>query len=863
MQQDPYAGIARRDDERDPYEGIARRDEAARAQAGNRFETARQATYGFFDNAADRLEGIPAVGGGASAFVRGVNELALGDRTRSATPGASGVASNGFTWGANNELQGAVAGAVQPIRSAMGERGVSPGQAYVQQSQAARSDLERTRSQAPLASAGLEFLTGAVNPLNRIGVGYIGRGKGLFGGAARTAAVGAPTGMAVGFLEDSGNAVERLDGAAVGGTVGAVAGFTLPVLTNYGARGAQGMSRLAMRSIRKLRQGADMTADEAGAWSMVLREAREAGVSEADILDELNRLQRAGMDEDQAVFELLGGNAVERARGGVAAGDPSALQGRNRINQRQTRQPERVRNSLNEGLGSDGSDFQQAADDLARPTQRETELYSEFRDQPGVERAKPPQEVPLDGPEFQSWFAGSRAVDEAGNPLPVFHGTDRQFSDFDMSAVAGNGRRTQLLGPGHYFTTDAEQAAKYGSRVVEGRLRLRAPRTQVEGVLDGRAGPYDGTIAQGTPGTRDGERVVTALDNSQIAQVANGEARLPGVAGNDALEGFFDNPRFSRIARDAAQDVMDETGQRVNVQSGEVSPALFDAIKRRMDRMINDAEGGAMRATAQSRPLRELRDRFVGFADEAFPNYAPARAEAQQRLSQAEALREGRDIFRAQNTRNPGEVSQRVSSMTPEQQRRYRQGVAAGVMDQVNSAPRPVLEADGRVISSGDQDAPNAIGRFWNRADRQEALRAAFPDESQFGTFADRMAIEQNRSNVFRRVSPRTQGSSTLANARAAAMQDGLQDAADVGTGNWMAPIMRRLQRRARAGDTQLNSEIQRIIWDTVPNQRQNLINALEAERIISNDQARALSVSLRLAAPVTAGAVNATPLPR
>lgn len=856
MQQDPYVGIARRDDDRDdPYAGIARREEDERR--GNRFNTARQLTYNLFQEVADSVEGTPVIGPGSSAFARGTGELAFGDRTRSATPGVSGVAANGFAWGANNELQGLIAGAVQPIRSAMGEQGVTPGQAYQQQSQAAQADLLAARAEAPIASAGLELLTGLLNPLNRVGGNFIGRGRGLIGGSMRSAAVAAPTGTVVGFLEDEGNFVDRLDGAAAGGTAGAVIGSGAPLIINGVSRLGMGMTRLASRAYRTLRSGRQLNADEAGAWSRLLREAEEAGVSEQDIMRRLEQLERTGLGDEEAMFEVLGGNAVESARGGVLTGNPDAIQGRQQINLRQTRQPQRVQQQLREGIGSDGSNFDNTRLTLDSPTPRENELYATFEAQPGVSRPQPAREVPLESEDFSNWFAGSRAVDEAGNPLPVYHGTNRQFSDFDASQIADNGRRTTLLGDGNYFSSSQEGAANYGDRVIEARLNLRAPRTNETGLMDQRLGPYDGVIAQGAPGSRGDELYLTALDNSQIAQVSNGNARLPAVPGNEALEGFMQNPRFARLAREAAQDVFDETGQRVSLTDGEIPPRLFDAIKRRMDRQIKDARRNGNSATW--RPLERLRERFVGFADEVFPDYAPARAVAEERLSAKEALELGRDIFRTENVRNTEVLARRVQGMTPEQLQAFRTGVARGVVDQMNASPRSAVPVNGRVVVSEARDASNPISRFWNRADRQEALRAAFGDEQTFERFVDAMAIETDRAATFPRVSPRTQGSSTAANQRAEAVSDGVQDASEALSGNWLSPLLRRVRGAAAKGNPAQEAEIQRILWDTVPNRRAELIAELEARRLISADRARALEASFMLSAPASTGLLNAT----
>ena len=62
-------------------------------------------------------------------------------------------------------------------------------------------------------------------------------------------------------------------------------------------------------------------------------------------------------------------------------------------------------------------------------------------------------------------------VDEGGQPLVVYHGTDAEFDTFDPSRA-----QRGLLGPGFYFTTSREMAEQFGDRVVEAYLRIDNPR---------------------------------------------------------------------------------------------------------------------------------------------------------------------------------------------------------------------------------------------------------------------------------------------------------------------------------------------------------------------------------------------------
>jgi len=61
-------------------------------------------------------------------------------------------------------------------------------------------------------------------------------------------------------------------------------------------------------------------------------------------------------------------------------------------------------------------------------------------------------------PEFKIKFEGSKAVDEAGAPLMVYHGTGR---DFDVISTAGEGKSK---GAGAFFSADADVASTYSPR---------------------------------------------------------------------------------------------------------------------------------------------------------------------------------------------------------------------------------------------------------------------------------------------------------------------------------------------------------------------------------------------------------------
>ena len=88
----------------------------------------------------------------------------------------------------------------------------------------------------------------------------------------------------------------------------------------------------------------------------------------------------------------------------------------------------------------------------------------------------------MDNPNFKKWFGGSKVVNEAGEPLTVYHGTNtpiKEFSDHNFGRTDSG-----WFGSGHYFTPDTETASMYathwgnkpeGSNIIPSYLNLKNP----------------------------------------------------------------------------------------------------------------------------------------------------------------------------------------------------------------------------------------------------------------------------------------------------------------------------------------------------------------------------------------------------
>ena len=78
---------------------------------------------------------------------------------------------------------------------------------------------------------------------------------------------------------------------------------------------------------------------------------------------------------------------------------------------------------------------------------------------------------PLDNPAFRRWFGDSKVVDERGEPLVVYHGTNAHaYSPGERIEVFGTGSRG-----GAFFSSDPRIASQYGERVYAVYLRLESP----------------------------------------------------------------------------------------------------------------------------------------------------------------------------------------------------------------------------------------------------------------------------------------------------------------------------------------------------------------------------------------------------
>lgn len=182
-----------------------------------------------------------------------------------------------------------------------------------------------------------------------------------------------------------------------------------------------------------------------------------------------------------------------------------------------------------------------------------------------------------DDPAFRNWFAQSQAVDEQGVPLELYHGTDAQFDRFEDVGR----QNARLLGDGFYFTTDPEQAASYGDRMVRAYMRAENPRSNIgRGILPPDDPSFDSVIAEGTPGSRTGQREFVARSPDQIAIIDDaGGVNIP--AGSEASAALSRANEFYREGRSAIDNYVQPFVRGARDANPEQAYAEFERAARR------------------------------------------------------------------------------------------------------------------------------------------------------------------------------------------------------------------------------------------------------------------------------------------
>jgi hypothetical protein len=150
------------------------------------------------------------------------------------------------------------------------------------------------------------------------------------------------------------------------------------------------------------------------------------------------------------------------------------------------------------------------------------------------------------------------------------------------------------------------------------------------------------------------------------------------------------------------------------------SMPVVDAVKKNIDDMISAAQRAG--ENNRARLLMQRKDALVQIADEAFPEYAAARAAFSGPSQSMDAMAIGRDFFKT----DPRTLAQQVQQLSEGD----REFLRAGVADRLKE------------MLAGTRDSADATRRIFGNDRIRQQLQAVFPDEQSFATFAKEMERE-------------------------------------------------------------------------------------------------------------------------
>lgn len=108
------------------------------------------------------------------------------------------------------------------------------------------------------------------------------------------------------------------------------------------------------------------------------------------------------------------------------------------------------------------------------------EAPRQTKDSPDFDKLLFQSAPPTDSPAFKKWFGDSKVVDENGEPLVVYHGTNEEFSEFNQNRIGEGTGNDGHYGYGFYFSKFRMEAEIYGNRIIEAYLSIKNPFTGEE-----------------------------------------------------------------------------------------------------------------------------------------------------------------------------------------------------------------------------------------------------------------------------------------------------------------------------------------------------------------------------------------------
>ena len=161
--------------------------------------------------------------------------------------------------------------------------------------------------------------------------------------------------------------------------------------------------------------------------------------------------------------------------------------------------------------------------------------YSQFMKEHGQDQLLNPKSAKQQAKEnFDRWFKGSQVVDEAGEPLVVYHGTNADFDTFDATNPM-----TKSEGVGNYFSSNKDIAGTYGDNINASYLNMKKPLTvDYEGRYFNEPVSFDGKVF----GKQTGDSATSVPSLTEISKFAKNNGYDGVIAKN--IKDVADSSRF-------------------------------------------------------------------------------------------------------------------------------------------------------------------------------------------------------------------------------------------------------------------------------------------------------------------------------
>lgn len=344
-------------------------------------------------------------------------------------------------------------------------------------------------------------------------------------------------------------------------------------------------------------------------------------------------------------------------------------------------QPTRTRGVINEALGTKGKNAT-IAQVMENAKAEAQPIYKELEDI-GDLAAYETKDIPEQN--FKRWFEGSKIVDENGQPLKLYHGTDADFDAFDMS----KGRSTMDI-QGAFFSPYDIDAKGYGQNLKEVYLNIKNPADEAtaykalrkyQGQNDAGLKAKQDLQRQGFDGVFNGYDEYIAFEPNQIKSVNNSGAWSSSPSLSDA--GWKPESQLANAIKN--NDVLADTISRVKRANS--------SLKNLPDtdfRVVNEARKALSQASMNRTELSGYEARqALNELDPILNNITGGKlAQANKLYSDAyqfeRAADLGRDVFNSR--KSPDDLKAAWNSLSSTEKQAAKIGLREEVMNKIGSA---------------------------------------------------------------------------------------------------------------------------------------------------------------------------------